>query len=429
MIVLARLLRRYPLEALGALGSLVFRFYWIFVRAPAEKFVFSDMSFYVFLAKQMKNPDFHSNPGNFTHPPGMAWLIRGLGGESGADTPLKLLFFGMSFFIPLLIALTARRLFDRRAARFCFWAATLYSPFWQYGSFLIAELPLIFLVSLSAWLAAVLFCTRVSGWKMRGLALLLGGVAGGSLAFKITPLPGILVLIAGMIWGRRRKILGTEVFQKIKPALLVFVLVLAALSVRGTMGTGKFNLGTNKFPGDFLIGNMGRIGLVEFQGGGGTWGSPTSANRGWYAKLSVPQAMWDSDSKNPALIWMQEHPWEAVAMDHVKLQAFLFDPPWPLSSTDDFWNWTQISLFWMSTLGYFLALLGWWTSVRRSGVDGVKGIMEKVFTVETALALPVLALMGSLLLTSAEARYRVPLDPLILLLAGSGFSRGIFGRS
>jgi len=32
-------------------------------------------------------------------------------------------------------------------------------------------------------------------------------------------------------------------------------------------------------------------------------------------------------------------------------------------------------------------------------------------------------------LTSAEARYRIPFDPLILLLAGSGFSRGILDRS
>ncbi len=416
-------MKAWAWEIAGALASLGFRFYWIFVRAPAEKFVYSDMDFYVFLSKRMKDPDFYSNPGHFTHPPGMAWLIRWLGGETGADTPLKVLFLFMSFSIPILIALTARKLFDRRAARFCFWAATLYAPFWMYGSFLIAELPLTFFISLSVWLAAVLFCTRVSGMKMRSLACLLGGVAGVSLAFKITPLPGILVLFGGVFWSWRRGWLSREWVQRVKPALLVFGLVLAALSIRGSVGTGKFNLGTNKFPGDFLIGNLGKMGLFEFQGGGGTWGSPTAAIRGWHGKFSVPQAMWDSDSKTYALHWMREYPLDVVAMDHLKLQAFLFDPPWPLFVNDDFWNMTQISLFWMSTFGYFLALLGWWTSIRRRERGGGG------FSPETGLLLPVVALMTSLLLTSAEARYRIPFDPLILLLAGSGFSRGILDRS
>ncbi len=346
----------------------------------------------------------------------MAWLIRWLGGATGADTPLKALFLLMSFSIPLLIALTARRLFDPRAARFCFWAATLYAPFWMYGSFLLAELPLAFLVSLCAWVASLHFVGRPEGRQSSWTGLLLGLTAGSALAFKITPLPAVCALLAMAFIGSKRGWIPRDTVRRLRAALIVFLVFLAALSARGSWGTGRFNMGTNKFPGDFLIGNHGKIGLVEFRGGGGTWGSPTAGYRGWNHVHSVPHAMWSPDAIREGMEWIRANPDHAVGMNHLKFSAFLFDPPWPFSF-DDFWVSSYISTFWMSTLGFFLAVLGWWMGL------GSRGPGRSFLIPESFLAAPVLALMFSLLLTSAEARYRVPLDPLILLLAGSGFSR------
>ncbi len=417
MKALGGLLRGYPAEAMAFLFSCLWRAQSIFVRSPMDANLYSDASFYFDLAKLRSTPGFPDNPGFYTHPPGAVWLALAFGVPEGHWVPIKILFLCLSIAIPLLLAFTASRIFDRTAARFCFWAGILYPPFWQYGSFLISELPLCFLITLATWLASLLFFSRVSGRRAGIVSALLGAAAGSALAFKITPLPGVLLFLACLGWARFRGQLAPGLGRRLAPALVVFMMILTGLSIRGTLGTGKFNFGTNKFPGDFLIGNHGRAGLFEFRGGGGTWGSPTSGLRGWNSMHSVPYAMWDSEGFREGLQWILQNPGEWLAMNHVKASAFLFDPPWPMFGNESYWVESFISNLWMSAGAYSLVVIALflaWSERRRGSV---------LFLRETLLLLPVLGLLAALLMTSAEARYRAPFDALILLVAGAGFSR------
>ena len=411
-----RLAKRFPMEFFVLILSIAWKAREILFHHPLRDHLYSDMMFYFQQGSKFRGGTFGMVADDFTHPPGMAWLTGTFLSIGPELIVLQVLFFGMSCLIPLILAKASRMLFDLRAARFVYWASIFYPPIWQYGSFLLAELPLMFLVSSIALFSAWIWNGGLSPGHSSLVRVTLGLAAGAAISLKMTLLPcfGAVGLLA---WSAKLMgVLRPGMARRFSWSWVLLVVALVVLSARGTFGTGKFNLGTNKFPGDFLIGNSGKYGIVEFQGGGGAWGSPSWAMRGWTEKKSVPWSMWDGKNFKEGRDWILEHPDHWASMNHFKLSAFLFDPAWPMSSVGDFWILAYISTFWMSTLGYFLSVFAWLDQVRRSKWK------EWLFSRETILLLPLPALMIPLLLVSAESRYRIPLDPLILILAGAGFS-------
>ena len=411
-----RLAKRFPIETLAFLGSIAWKAREIIFHHPLLDHLYSDMIFYFQQASKFKAGTLGQVADDFTHPPGMAWLTGTFLSIGPGWITLQALFFGMSCLIPLILAQATRMLFDLRAARFAYWASLFYPPIWQYGSFLLAELPLMFLVSSIALLSAWLWKGGLGPVRSALVRVTLGLAAGAAVSLKMTLLP-CFAAVGLLAWGAKAAgVLPSEKVRRFSWSWVLLAMVLVLLSGRGTVGTGRFNLGTNKFPGDFLIGNCGKCGMVEFRGGGGTWGSPSWAMRGWTEKKSVPWSMWEGASFKQGGAWILEHPDQWASMNHFKLSAFLFDPSWPMSSVEDFWILAYISTFWMGTLGYFLMVFAW--------LDRVRGSKWRdwLFSRETVLLVPMPALMIPLLLVSAESRYRIPLDPLILILAGAGFS-------
>jgi hypothetical protein len=191
--------------------------------------------------------------------------------------------------------------------------------------------------------------------------------------------------------------------------------LVVAISYRASAATGRYVLASNKSAADFLLGHYGRIRQITWEDPGGSpiaFGSPSAPQRGYRQDRTLPFAVHDRE-RNRALAWswVRAHPVDAIllSLEHV-YDMLLGAWTWPSSATELA---SIVELYHMAYVGLVLfpALLVCANASRREGLRGFLGSRELL------LLTPILGVAVAVFLSTGEARYRVPFDGVLLILA------------
>jgi hypothetical protein len=257
----------------------------------------------------------------------------------------------------------------------------------------------------------------------RGMAsAVLGGIGAGILLFaatamKVVALPAVLgfcavhLLLAREVGFTRRGLVLGGLIVGLLPGI-------ALLSHRVTeANSGRRFLVSNKGAADFLLGHYGRIAGIRWHNPrDGTmfeFGSPSAFQRGYTEVRDVPFAMTDVDKNaSAAWQWIRQHPGEALvlSLEHV-YDTFLGSFPWPSASADDVWKLTEGFHFAYVGLLLLPALLRCYDVMR---AEGVRGFLRSR---EFLILSPLIGVLAAVFVATGEARYRIPFDCCIILVA------------
>ena len=425
--------------------GIAIRAIYTFQAHPPERFIVSDMSFYVTLAKRLASTAGPLNPWDVTHPLGYPMLLSFLMSGGGSLARVAGVQFVISCLVPPALGLLGAAAYGRRTGLLAFAFGTLYFPFIEYGALLLSEIHFIF------WLAiafAALFAARRARRRGAGLALAAAGGATLSIAaaFKSVALPAAVFFFAvegvALLLARperpadpatgpsRAAFFARARFARFKPWLLrgaVCALAAAPLLAVLTRACTRANRGEvcvtgNKVASDFLLGHYGRIANVEWKPEGYDlvrFGSPGAWLRHYDAHARVPFTMTDGPANRAeAWRWIAGHPGEAVvlSLDHV-YDTFLGPAMWP-SFEQSSWPLAQLSQYVFIAFLFIPMLLVGAALVRRGA--------RVLATSRTALVFaPILALAVTVAIATGEVRYRVPFDIFFIVIV-SAFVVGDF---
>jgi hypothetical protein len=370
---------------------------------------------YMRQAARWIDPRYTLAPVDATHPPGMGLLIGFFLERDPSLQGLVLFQLLVSCLVPLAVGALALAVFGPGSALAAIAAASLYFPFIDYGGYFLSEIYLALLAPLS--LACFLWA---NGARRSTASALLGGLAAGlsfSLAWsmKVVALAAIGLFCAVFFVFHRGtpwRIKGLAAAGMILGALPL----VTAISYRASAATGRYVLASNKSGADFLLGHYGRIRLIRWVDPAGPtlfFGSPSAPQRGYDAERTLPFAVHDP-VRNRALAWswIRAHPAEAVvlSLEHV-YDTLLGTRCWP--SYYENWGKSVVEVFHMLYVGLVLfpALLVCVDAARRDGLRGFLGSPELL------LLTPILGVLVAVFLSTGEARYRIPFDGALLILA------------
>ena len=168
--------------------GIAIRAIYTFETHPPERFIASDMSFYVTLAKRLASSAGPLNPWDVTHPLGYPMLLSFLISGGGSLARVAGVQFVVSCLVPPALGLLGAAAYGRRTGLLAFAFGTLYFPFIEYGALFLSEIHFIFWLALAF---AALFAARRARRRGAGLALAAAGGATLSIAaaFKSVALP------------------------------------------------------------------------------------------------------------------------------------------------------------------------------------------------------------------------------------------------
>jgi len=397
---------------------------YTFYLHPPERFVSSDMFFYVTLAKRLASTDGPLNPWDVTHPLGYPMLLSFLISGDGSLARVAVLQFFISCLVPPALGLLGTAAYGRRTGLLAFMFGTLYFPFIEYGALFLSEIHFIF------WLAvafAALFAARRA--RRRGVGLAIAAAGGVALsiaaAFKSVALPAAIFFFAAegaaLLLARPTDGPSPPLLARFKPWLLRgAVCALAAAPLLGLLtractraNRGEVCVTGNKVASDFLLGHYGRIANLEWKPEGYDlvrFGSPGAWLRHYDTRARVPFAMTDGPANRAeAWRWIAANPGEAVvlSLDHV-YDAFLGPAMWP---GFDHGSWPLAHLSQYVFIAFlFVPMLLVGAALARQGA-------RVAATSSTALVFaPILALAVTVAIATGEVRYRVPFDMFFIVI-------------
>jgi hypothetical protein len=338
----------------------------------------------------------------------------------------------LSALVPLLIAHATLLAAGRRAAALSLIFSSLHFGFVHYGGFLLAEQLFQFAVALALWLTliALLEAERlVSHARDRGESRkLLGyGAATGAawaLATSVRPNALPVALLAGGVltlrWTSRRQ---SRYLPLLAGSSLALLLALAPLAERCARLSGKFCLVSNNGAMNMVLGQVGEVHAVYFQGRddaapSALWAPP--ALDAYETTRVVPFSMFETRA---ALAWL----WDALRSEPgsfllraggnaLRLFGFEYWParygPLPAALVT-----ATNRLFLVGVL--LPGCLGGWFCLRRAG--------RSRSAVGSLLAALPLAVAGVAAFSLGEPRYRVPFDGAFILLAAAFYSGAVPG--
>jgi 4-amino-4-deoxy-L-arabinose transferase-like glycosyltransferase len=395
------LVRRLDVWAgLAYVSGILIRIWYGFYFRPAARNIYSDMEYYMQVARMLRRTPLSSlGPWDMTHPLGFPTLLAvALGRDLSLGRP-AMMQFAVSVLVPPAMALLGWAAFGRRSALLMLIFSSLYFPFIEYGALFLSEIHFIFWTALA--FAGLFAATRASS-RNRAVALGIGAGVALSLAtaMKAVVLPAAATFfLAWAIWLLWQRL-------SIRPAiglgLAVLIGVAPLLSVMGSVCTranrGSLCITGNKAGSDFLLGHYGRIAGIQWglvDGRTYFFGSPGSYLRHYDARPAVPFAMYDGRANvAEAWKWIGAHPLDAVelSLDHV-YDSFFGVGMWP-SFANDSWGWAHLSQMIFLALFFFPALWALGKKPKRAWL----------------VISPVAGLILTLLIATGEVRYRIPFD-------------------
>lgn len=420
----AKLERRAALIALICFGvGIFFRYMYIFRWHPMLDYIFSDMMLYSNAVDTSLNPKWIADINDTVFPPGTKVFFRTLKLlDPSMDLAMTIQFL-LACATPILIGLMAAKLFARRTGWYACAMASLYFPLFDLNGYLLSEGPFIFFLLLAAWFfTAGITAARPRSPRTLACALAAGIFLGIAASFKSVALPAGAFVLAGLVIMVWRHKLPLRRF--IAAGVVGLLLVLVPLSVRATrLSEGRFCLIANELSRSVLLGHFGNIHHVNFQDARRDYyyvfGCPTGNQHGYTREVTLPVGVYENGPiLAEAWTWTKAHPITSfmLSVEHI-FELFFTSECWPSYDRPLMQHWVILfhELFIVFIL--FPAVL-YLLSRRREMLRLDPGAAAEIF-----LTLPVLALAVSAFISIGEARYRVPFDAFLIILAARFFSR------
>jgi hypothetical protein len=405
--------------------GIVLRAIYTFYVQPPERFITSDMYFYVQLSKKFLAAHGPADPWDVTHPLGYPALLAFMTSEGGSLARVVILQFILCCLVPPALGFLGAAAYGRRTGMLAVMFGSLYFPFIEYGALFLSEIHFIF------WLTAafaLLFAVHKVRRRWVGLALAAGGgvALSAASAFKSVALPAAFLLavvegVALLLTAPAPADARTRL-DRLRPWVLRWAIVgIAAAPLLGVQAracthanAGNFCVSGNKMGADLLLGHYGRLGAIEWNppggNGGARFGSPGAYLRRYEATARVPFALNDSPANSrEAWRWIVNNPGEAIvlSLDHI-YDAFLGSGMWP-GYGHPTWIWTHLSQY-IFIAFLFIPLIPICARIFRRG-------LRAALTSRTALLLaPVAALTITVAIATGEVRYRVPFDIFLITI-------------
>ncbi len=378
-----------------------------------RKFVYSDMSLYVGLAKRFAKPEYVARINDITHPPGATLTFAYLYRHDPTMQTMTYFNFVMCALAPLAIALLGWVTFGARNAKIALVVASFYFPYVDYGGFFLAEMPFIVVIPLTLALL-ILAVKREKLWAVAAVGLVAGLVFFCAIALKaLALLAGACCVVVLVAFWR-----GAPAKKKAIALLAVSLGALpgtVSLSNRCTAANnGQFCLSNNKNAADVLLGHYGRVQKMTWKdpkGGAFTFGSPSDVQKGYSETPTMSFGMTDSKANmDAAKAWMKAHPFETVVLSLQHVWDLYATQPWPSNSTKD-WKVVAIFQFGFVVFIFLPACVALLDLLRR------KGLRAFLRSNELLVVSPFVGLVGAVMLATGEPRYRIPFDSLFILVA------------
>ena len=428
-----------PLPLIGAATvyaiGIVIRYLYIFVWHPAADYRYSFMTMYYTAAKNYRDAAYVPGIRDTLVPPGMGYFIGMTRWPNPLDPsqpnlmPAYAAQLLLSCLVPLVLGLIALELYDRRAALLTVAIASLYFPFIDYAGYFLAEGPFLFFLVLAFWL--LVRSLRAQGWRGWGFlfALFAGLTLGIAAAFKSVALAAGLCVLAALLWLSHKR--GLAVRRTILGGAAGLLLVLIPLSVRATrLNEGKFCLIANDWPRTFLLGHCGaddhgrRCSRINFEDTEHYFMSPAAFERSDDGAITVPfKAFESSKLLEKGLEDIRKAPVDSCLSSFQHIFDLTFNNlPWPSGAVADKDDPQErkdhlASLHpWVETFQkFFIVFLLFPACIylyRNAGAH-IKGNLPG----ELLVLMPPIAIMAAAFLFVGEARYRIPFDGFVILLA------------
>lgn len=410
-----------PACALAAyLAGVVLRYEFILVwnRATSKECLFSDAFAYYKSAADYCNPRYIPSICDTIFPPGGKYYFGVLMQLDPSMEMAMYVQFLLSCVIPLLLYVTAGRLFGRRNGLFALGFSSLYFPLWEYYGYFMTEGPFLFLILFTFYLLlrSLQAETRVPAW-LWGLAA--GLTLGLSAAFKSLALASALLVFAALLaFFRRFKL---RMLPTLAASTAGLLMVLSVISMHATrLNEDRFLLIANDAPRNFLLGHHGRVGMATFTDEKRhfihEFGGPVAAQRGYQDHLQLNVGVYEgAEQYRMAVDWMKAHPGEALlqSLEHA-FDLFYGSVPWP-GAVRSYHSW---SIFFSEV---FLVLL-----LFPAGIHLVQHGREMLrlkprYCADLLVFLPVLSVFMVAFLFAGEPRYRIPYDVFMILLASRAY--------
>ena len=400
---------------LACIAGAVWRYVWIFRLHPPTEYVYSDMAFYVEIAKRLLQPDYTGAIYDTIYPPAMGYSIAWCNALDPSNQLYVTLQFLMALAVPLLLGFIAKTLFDIRVAWLTLILASLWFPFVDYAGFFLAETPFMFFMLLS-------LCALLRGLLAKGTGGAIGWAVLSGFAFAISAeFKGQALMPAGLMalfltyifWKRQRKRILILQGAALLSALTIMLPVAAHVT---RLNEGRPALVSTNGALMFLTGHHGHYGHLVFNDAPRNFYfisfNPTHVEHGNDGKSVYEFGAYDSDKiMQVAWKWIYNHKLESLQLsfDHI-FDTFYGSLPWPSSSTvDRRWVITFQNIF---LVGIFIPICIHLTQNWRAMVRLKPEVFGELF-----VFIPVLGLIVTVFLTMGEPRYRIPFDGFLLILA------------
>jgi 4-amino-4-deoxy-L-arabinose transferase-like glycosyltransferase len=383
---------------------------------PPEQYMYSDANSYVRAALEMNSGEGVRYPWQMMHPPGTAMVLAASLRIAGTLKPAVVAYIVVSCLVPLASYVLARRLFDRTNARWVLVLISFHYLLIDFGSRFMTDIFLAAFFPLALWL--VLISLDARGVKGALVGLLAGATLSVAYAFKVIALPAGIAFFAVLVVQRAVLASPRSSLRALGLRLLAvgvgFAPILVALTVRCTRVAGRLCLGSNGGSPQILLGHIGRVGYLKWNGPDGvmTFISGSDAAHGYLSQMEVGWSVVD-EAQNLAMArqWCKAHPIECLARsaEHV-YSTFGGAYTWP-PNMEDQWALSYLAHFllivffiipWLSRVGAMVV------------VSGFRGFLASPEALATA---PLVALAAAVAYANGEPRYRLPFDGLIACVA------------
>jgi Dolichyl-phosphate-mannose-protein mannosyltransferase len=392
-----------------------------------QDFIYSDMEFYLQVARRLAENTYPLGPWDVTHPLAFPALLAQL---LKLDPSLSLASYvqlAFSLLVPLAAGLLGAAAFGRRTGLAMIGFASLYWPYIDYGGFFLSEVHFIFWLALA--FAGLLGAKRASTPLKAGAASVVAGLALSiASAFKSVAIPAALCFFAvdGLAALLARSTPATA--SRADPRASTLVERLSGVILRGTVtllctlpvlaplartctraNAGKFCVTGNKVGADFLLGHYGRIGGIHWNDNY-QFGSPGAYLRHYTEVSQVPFALTDSPANAAeAWRWIAKHPIDSLvlSLDHV-YDAFFGVGAWPSYATRG-WRGAHLSQYAFLVLLFLPTMYVCERLLRR-------GLRDVVASRSLLVLSPIAALAVTVAIATGEVRYRIPFDLFFMVV-------------
>jgi hypothetical protein len=386
-------------------GILLRAYLVLVVYVPSEN-IYSDIAGYTTIAGRLLSPGYSFDAYDLIQPLGTSALLAAIMKVSGGLELANWIWLLLSSMVPFLWFYVAFRLAGIRVAAAVAWLTALDVSHASSASLLMSETPFSFLVA--SGFACFVTALQTSGKRSRNFAAGAGILWGSGMLFRGHALAILFMLACGAGYFaimRRQK-------YPVLVSLISFLAVLALSSVYFSVKTGRPMMTSLGIASQTLMGRLPDSAEARFEAPGTNiwhvYGNPASHQRGPTNKFAFPFAVIDNESaiRETVRIFNQD-PVRFLALSVRNANdSFFGNDPWPTNQMPSK-HWLRLFEC-VFTLFFMVPALAIVFPRYPRGVPGL------------AISAMVLTLAGVWLIglvTIGEARYRIPFDGLIAILA------------